>query len=201
MTDILFIWNRAITLCGGELLATVEDECKARRLCEQFHDHAVKVSLESGAWKNFMRTVELSADPDFTVEFGYACAFEVPEDWRRTYVVSATPALEGAPLDDFHEEGGVLYANSDKLYCRYVSDGPEHGGDLGRWTALFVEAVASKLAELICLALTESESKVERIEKHSRRALRTAKSHDAFKEGVKRPPPGRLVTARIGRVR
>lgn len=198
MADKLVIYNDAILECGGELLATLTDDAKSRRLCDQVYPRLIGEMLETGSWKFAMRSISINADADLTVQFGYNNAFTLPDDWRRTYVVTNSPTLDPVGSIDFMVDGRTLYANDSTLYCRFVSDDEAFGGDLGQWPFLFTRAFVLRLAQRISGGLTDSEGRRERINRDADRACLKAMAVDAFSEGPKRPPTGRFIAARFG---
>lgn len=197
MAERLELYNGALDLIGEEPLATLSDESKARRALDRQWDRVVRSLLESAQWKFAMVTVELTHDEDFEPQFGFQFVFSKPADWLRTYTVSSVPSLI-PPLSRFVEESGLIYADVDPLYLKYVSSSIEAGWDLGRWTALFEDAVIATLAEKACPSITESETKLDRVTGQAAVARRLARSHDAFREGPKEWPDGKWVSSRRG---
>lgn len=168
------------------------------------YDDAIKFVLEAGLWNYATRTVSIEASEDVEPEFGFAFAVEKPDDYAGRVVAIAANARFYPPLSAYHEDGGLsgyFWVDCDPLYLRYISNSVEYGLNLASWPATFTRAVEYELAWRVAPHLTNmSASEKEELRKDRERTMRDAKSKDALNQAPERPPPGRLVTARAGRM-
>jgi hypothetical protein len=193
-TSRLAVYNRALSHLGQRPLATETENVESRRALDREFDDAVKFCLQRGFWNFAMVTVE--AEPETAVDplFGHQYAFAKPSDWLRTYAIGNDE--RGSFPTDFRDEGGYWHADGNPVYVRYVS--LERGQDLAQWPPSFAEAFALYLAQAVCERLTQSDAKLERIDKMLRRAMAHALSVDAMDEGAQHLPAGSWSRARLG---
>jgi len=196
MADQLSLYNGALLKLGQPRLVTLTDEGKARRALDDCYANVVKACLEAGLWNFARRFAQVEADPSRSSGFGYAHVFAKPDDWLRTSGVWED-ASKRAPLLDYDDRGDDWLANRDTIYVEWISNDDEYGMNLGRWPESFVDFVEFRLARTVCVDVTGSETKLDKLEHGEKRAKSLASSRDAMNEAVTRfPPPGRLVSSR-----
>jgi hypothetical protein len=91
-------------------------------------------------------------------------------------------------------ESGYLLYRSPSVYCRYVWDNTT----VSAWDDMFVHAIASYLAELSCVAITGSDSRMDEIEKYRRRAMGESRNRDSQETGRDPPVPDEWVVPYLG---
>jgi hypothetical protein len=196
MATKLGLYNDALAHLGERKLVTLADDDESRHTLDLHYDRAVRYCLEQGLWNFALRAVAADASASLAPAFGYAHAFEKPADWIRTAQVSADQRF-AAPLACYEEEGGGLwYADVDPLYVQYVSDDAGYGRDLAHWPETFADYVGCHLARRVCLRLTASETRLERLERLEQRLRIDARAKDALNQAVGRMPPGDWVKSR-----
>ena len=158
--------------------------------------------MEAGFWAHAMRTVKLSANSGIQPVAGFAHAHDLPADFVRKYVVSASDTLE-PPLDGFGHgrayliEAGHLWSGATPLYLRYTSNDPAYGLDLGRWPERLAEAAATELAWRIAPKLTGSGDLHYRLMALKQVTLGRANTFEALQQPPQRARAGNWVTARF----
>ena len=200
MASRLSIFNGALRALGERRLASVTEDHQSRRECDDAYDDVVANCLEAGFWNFAMRTVELEASTDVVPEFGMTYAYEKPSDWVRTYKMSASERFD-PPLEDWHDEGGYIFADIEPLYMRYVSNDTDAGLNLALWPRSFVTFVELSLAMAVCLNVKSSETTLDMLSKRLRRAKADAMAKDAMNQAVEFPPTGTWVQSRNGGMR
>lgn len=81
MTTQLDIYNGALLHCGERFLASLTEQREPRRLLDRvWSSNGVKTCLEQGQWNFAMRTIQIDYDPSIAPSFGYARAFQKPND-------------------------------------------------------------------------------------------------------------------------
>lgn len=194
MTSKLVVYNLALGHLGERKVTSLSESREPRRVLDDFWDSATAYCLERGFWNWSMRTTELSASESYTPSFGLTYAFERPDDWVRTYVISGNAQLN-PPLLDYVDEGGLWYSNSDPLYAKYVSNGTTYGMDLSLWSASFADYVSRHLANKAAKRITGSAVTDEML-RDEKRALGVARANDAMNEPPGFPPTGTWASSR-----
>jgi hypothetical protein len=197
MATKLGLYNSAFRLIGDGSIASLSEDAERRRRLDEIYTDSLYYCLEQGYWNFAKRTIEASDVPSVEPTFGYAYAFTLPDDWIRTFMVSADPTF-AFPLRHHEAEHGYWYADVTPLYVMYSSKDATYGMDLGSWPLTFTKYVEAHLAAEICDALTQGASKEESLRKLEFRRLRDAQSKDAMNEPTKAPPLGQWARSRHG---
>lgn len=203
MADKLGIYNLTLTHLGERTLARLSEARDSRRTLDALWDQVVKQCLEEALWNFMLRAVQIDTSSTLTPAFGWTYAFNIPDDWIRTTIVSASETFS-PPLLDYTEETGLWYSNVTPLFVKYQSNDVLYGMDLGAWTGNFTAYVALQLAEYGCFKITGSDARLAGptgITKRLRSAKIKAKSNDAMNEGPQEMPSGTWVRSRRGFLR
>lgn len=200
--DKLTIYNAALRHLGSRKLASVDESREPRRVLDDIWgtaDEFILEALEEAEWNFAIRTVEGVYSTSVEPDFGFQRAYDKPDDMRRLVSLSADARFQ-QPLTsrDFQDEAGYWFTDLDVVYVRYVSDDEDYGLDATKWSKAFKTYVECALAWEACERITNSTSKLDRIERKRDRALKGAKAHDAMAEGTKFPPRGSWLRARSG---
>lgn len=195
-TSRLSLYNGALRLLGERKLASLSENREPRRyLDDAWNDGAVDYCLQAGQWKHAMRSRQLDYSPSVEPDFGYARAFDIPDDHLRLGGVFSDETML-APLLDYREEAGYWLANLDTIYVRYVSNDSQFGGDYSLWPQTFVKFVEAHLASEVAMPLTQNRTKMDDMLGLREKALRDALSKDAMQDPTRIPPKGSWVRAR-----
>lgn len=207
MTTRLQLYKDALRLCGAASISALTDEVESRRLLDEVWDGGgVRKVLERGSWQFAVRTQMLDFDPSVSPSFGYTRAFVKSSDWVTTTAICTDEFLR-APLLQYIDEVGYLYADEEVLYVQFVSDDPAFGGDLSTWTGTFNDYAIAYFASQIIHRLTSDKERLAMLlgpdlsgEKRGMLAerLRTARAKDAMQDPTKFLPEGSWVRARRG---
>ena len=200
MASKLSIYSGALRALGERRLSSLTEDRASRRELDDAYDDVIANCLEAGYWNFAMRTVELEPSTDAEPEFGFNYAYEKPEDWVRTYNVSADERF-GTPLDEYHDEAAYWFCDVEPLYVRYVSNDADFGANLNNWPRSFVTFVETALAHAIVLNVTGSSEKWDLLDKRLRRERMNARAKDAMNEPAGRMPEGTWVRSRDGGLR
>lgn len=201
-TSQLEIYNAALTICGERTLHSVtglSENREPRHLLDNvWNNDGVRSCLESGQWWFAMRAIELDYTTTITPTTGYRRAFIKPTDWVVTSALTEDE-YHDVPHLRYVDEAGYWYSDLDVLFIRYVSNDPNYGGDLTKWSAKFADFVSAHFASKIILKLTSDEDKRNGVFGHRKRTLLEAKNVDAMADPVKFLPSGSWTSARGGR--
>lgn len=198
-TNQLQLYNGACRIVGQSRLQSLTENIEARYLLDDvWNDGAVQICLEEGMWYFATRTSKLTADTSLTPNFGYRQAFEKPGDWVKTVGVCQDEYFR-VPLTQFTDESGYLWADLSSIYFRYVSGGPNYGGNLGLWPQTFAAAVEGYLAANVVRKLTAGDQKkIDSVMKEAKRLMNDARSKVAMNESAAFLPTGSWLRARLG---
>lgn len=197
MASKLGIYNSALLLLEERSLAALTDEAPARYALDAAWAETLGYCLESGFWTFAMRTRLIEASGSIVPAFGLAFAFEKPEDWARSYRISADDRLAGQ-LMDLVDEGGLWYSDTAPIYVKYVSNDAAYGGDLAKWSATFAEFVAAHLAMKTCVRITGNGTRLDYLARLERRTRNEASAKDSMNEPPVFPVQGTWAQARSG---
>jgi len=196
VTTALILYNLALEELGVARIAATSDSTKSARELTAVYTQVLAECLQNGDWNFAMRTTQEDSDATPSVH-NFTYKFTKPTDWVRTSMISLNNSFS-VPLEDFEDEAGFWYGNTDPMYVKYVSDdATSYGGLLASFPALYERYVASMLALRTCIALTGSkELRDDLRDRIAPRALANARSRDAQDGPARRLPQGRLVSSR-----
>ena len=193
MASKLSLYGGALRALGERRLSSLTEDRASRRELDDAYDRVLGNCIEAGFWNYAMRTVELEASTDVTPQFGLSYAYEKPDDWVRTYKMSANERFQ-PPLEEWHDEQGYIFCDVEPLYLRYVSS--EAALNLSLWPASFETYVELALARAVCLNVNSSETRNEQLKKDLKAAKADALAKDAMNQAVEFPPTGTWVQSR-----
>lgn len=204
-TDRLGVYNNALMLCNQRSLAALTENCESRRLLDQqWNSGAVNFCLQQGQWTFGRRTLRMDYSTTITPDFGYRRPFEKTSDWMTTCALCSDEYFT-MPLVRYSDEAGIIYADIDIIYVKFVSNDDAYGGDPANWPESFREYVEAYLASRIIGNLSTDEKKVDRLNNERSGILtmrrRNAKNKDARNEPTSFPPTGSWNRARNGYTR
>lgn len=191
------LYNGALKILGETKLSSVSEAREPRYALDDVYDDALAFCLEQGQWWFARREVQIAADAT-APSFGFAFKFEKPSDWVRTMAIS-TDSLFSIPISDASDQPDWWYANTDPIYVAYVSNHASFGLDLTRWPPTFTRYVEHELAERICIQITQSEQKYEKVVIMRDKAKLDALNKDAMNDPqLKTKMSGSFVASRLG---
>lgn len=166
--------NRALSMLGEAKISDIGDDSReAARVCNEHVDAVIAEILRSHRWNCAIDRAELTRSADAPI-FGYTHAYVLPSDFIR--LLSINGESYEAQQEFFEiEANNRLLSNWDDCKIRYIKEIP-----IVRFDPLMAEATAAKLAMVISIALTGSESKQSRAFQLYERAISNAKTVDAY---------------------
>lgn len=197
MAARLQIYNSALAWLNERRLATLTENREPRRVLDDLWDEVVAHCFEAGVWNFAMRSVEIVASASVEPQFGYAHAFQQPDDMQRFWQMADNERFE-PQLQDFRDEAGFWYADVDPIWVRYVSNDPDYGMNIGAWPQMFCDYVAARLAFRGCARIAGNDGRLDALMKIERRAKDQALSNDAMREPAARLPMGSWASSRGG---
>lgn len=157
------IANRALVLLGEKRITSLDDGTKGAATCKSQIDLTRKSELRAHRWSFAMKRAQLGASAT-PPAFGFANSFPFPTDLVRLDFVgdifagASVTNYRSYPEAAFAVEGrNILTDMAAPLDIRYVWDIT----DATQFDSLFVDAFAHRLAIDVCLAMTDSTSKLQ----------------------------------------
>lgn len=200
MASKLSLYNGALLVLGERKLGSLAEERAPRRRLDTVWDGgAVKYCLQQGLWNFAIDTISLTYSPSVTIPdgFPYLYAFDKPENWVRTAIVSDDGQFINKRFD-YVDQGAYWFANPDTIWVKHVSDHTSFGGDLSLWPENFTTYVEHYFAFKICKATSNSGTDRDALEARCKRLLSQARTTDAMDESAQFIPPGSWSQARRG---
>lgn len=197
MATRLSTYNLALgSYVGTQTLADLTENVASRHALDRVYDGALAYMLEQGLWKFALKTADLTSLRQNASELRQY-RYPLPTDYVRTAGISSTSRFDArSGFEDFEEQAGFLYSDSNTLWLQYVSNANTHGLDLSKWPANYEQAVASWLAYLSALPISKDKGDRADLLRLHQLTLATARRLDAVDEAVKQKPAGRWPRAR-----
>lgn len=225
----LSIYNKAIRwLEERKCLSLTEPREAVRYLNDEFSD-AVEYCLYQGYWNFGIREVKgevpsnnaalagqsgeftseftsefdtstfgAQGSPNTNPNFGFLYMYPKPADWVKTFQIADNSAYEPL-LRRYTDQNNFWYADSARLYIKYISNDPDYGLNMSLWTPGFVEYLGSYLALMVAPRLKQAQDKVDAIEKRTNRMRMSALASDAMDLPVGHVPYGTWTMSRAPR--
>lgn len=148
MASVVDIANRALDKLGHGTITSLADNNTTASLCNRTWEFVRDQVLREHPWNFAVKRVTLaplSAAPDW----GFTYQHQLPSDLLRILEV------RDLSTDEYQIEDNKIMADEDTLYVRYI----KQVTDPNEYDALFIDAVASRMAYEMCESLTQSNSK------------------------------------------
>jgi hypothetical protein len=146
---------------GEKRITSLDDGTKGAQTCKSQYDLTRLSELRSHRWGFAMKRAQLGASAT-PPAFGFANSFPFPTDLVRldfvgdTFAGASTTDYRSFPEATFAVEGrNILTDMTAPLDIRYIGD----ISDATQFDALFVDALAHRLAVDVCMSMTDSSSK------------------------------------------
>ena len=184
--------NFALAFLGEGAITSLDDDSDKARTMKTFYYIAKDAVLEDANW-TFATKRFIPAERETPPVFGWSYSYTIPSDIHR--VVAVLRSWGGATLlpyyiNDFPEEtnaahvieGNEILSNDNPIYCYGVRKMEDEGG----FSALFVEALAYKLAMLAALSIGSSMQKQQAAMALYAATIKVAKTRDGQQNTTRR---------------
>jgi hypothetical protein len=193
------IYNSTLDHLGEGRLLSISENRGPRHLLDGIWDFGlIRYCLEQSLWKFAIRSVKMEAETAVETDFGYRYVFNKPADYVKTAAI-CTDEYYRNPLSDYNDEAGIIYADIDTIYVKYVSDGPDYGSDMAKWPETFIEFVVARMAWKAVPRITNSKTTRDDMDRLMRRLLSDAQNNDCVGKPTMFMPRGSWTSARGGR--
>lgn len=189
-TSDVAICNLAMQKLGAARITALSEDSVEARECNACYEAQRDAELRKHPWNFAIARVSLPADATAPA-FGPANSFTLPADFVR--LLPKDPE-EVTNDDDWRIEGKKILTNdSAPLEIRYIY----RVEDPNEFDALFVEALACKIAIQTCEKITTSSQKKAAVVEEYKSAINSAKRTNAIENVAAEPPPDPWDTARL----
>lgn len=185
MASEVEICNLALEKLGAGAITSLDDDTVEARACNRRYDTARDALLRRYAWNFAIKRTDLAASTT-APSWEFEAAYPIPADCLRVLEVQDDDAWK-------REAGNILSDVGDPIYIRYIA----RITDPAQFDALFVEALASKLAYEMAEHLTQSATKKKLAAADLEYALKEAAGTDALESTSDSFPEGGWLEARL----
>lgn len=179
------ICNLALQLLGQSRITSLSEDSANARECNASYEAMRDAEIEAHPWSFAVRRATLAPDTA-TPEFDFDYAFSWPTDCLRPL----PPRRDG--LDWEMEDRKILTNDGAVIYLRYLAAVT----DPARFSPLFVNALAARIALHLCERITQSNQKKIDAEKAYAQAISAARRSNAFAKISDEPPEDPWMAAR-----
>lgn len=167
--NAVHICNMALGKLGEreKISSLTDDNSEAARTCNLHYEHTRDTLLESHTWNFAMSRAALSLDSTAPA-FEFTNAFQIPADCLRVYHLWNSQS-------DYEVEGDKLLTDDGTAKIKYISKETNPA----KFSSLFVEAFATRLAGEMADQLTNSQRRRVELLRESEIKLREAKRRDS----------------------
>lgn len=171
------IANRALTKLGAARIIALDDDSQASNTMDSMFDIVRDAELRANLW-HFAKARAVLPRLSERPAFAYDSQFQMPSDWLRLIEVDSRRCQWKPYVESWYSiEGGRLLINHPgPLQIRYI----KRIDDPTLFDALFVEALACRLAAEACETLTQSNTKKQAMWAEYEQALQAARRTNAI---------------------
>ena len=192
MASSIVICNMALGFLGQDAITNLlEPQNKPEQLCAQYYDVARLALLEEAQWSFAMRRVVVEGEVA-APEWGYGNAHSLPGDVIRVLFVGLQEDERKYTQFDWRFEEGKILTDQNKIFVRYTGDVT----DTTRFSPLFVQCLAARLAADMCIAITENRSLKDQLTREYEGKLQMAVTMDSMQGRSEKLKTGRLISQR-----
>jgi hypothetical protein len=192
MASVTEICNSALNLLGASNIASLTDDSKNARICNQRYEPIRNRIFRSHPWNCLIKRIELAQDTDAPV-IEYEYAYTLPSDCLRVLKIhnGSTDSINSDL--DYKIEGRKILTNQATLYLVYVS----LVTDPNEIDVYLQEAIAATLAADIAYALTNNATLASNYQSQADERLREARFIDATENSLGVIESNEFVDARL----
>lgn len=190
MSSDVEICNRALSKLGADRIVSIGQDSVEGREVDATYTMVRDAELRAHPWNFSIERAQLAADVT-TPSFGPAYRYQLPSDFLR--LLPDDPDRNLADSDLQIEGRYITSSETAPLKIRYI----KRVTDPAQFDALFVEALACKLAIEMCEKLTQSNTKGAAVRDDYKAAIREARRNNAFENISQRPADSSWLSVRL----
>jgi len=195
VTTAVDIANRALLALGAKTISAINEDSVAGRACNRVYEPLRDAELRAHPWGFAKKRVSLAASAT-APPFGYENAFPLPTDFLRLAADQSDKASQDGvvPIDWNIEGRSILTDDEAPFNLVYIAK----IDNANLFDALFVEALAARIAMSLAEKLTQSNSKRELAKKEYEAAIKEARRINSIERIPQELPEDGWITARRG---
>lgn len=194
------IANRALQIIGYKAIGSINDNDRGARAILRAWDSVLADELRANHWNFSIKRAELPASATAPL-FGKANYYPLPPDFLDLAPPDPTFGANGGgpisgppPIVDWQIEGNQIASDDPSpIQIRYVSSAITPS----LFDPSFAEALAAKLAAMVCEELTQSNTKLANCSQIYDAAIQRAKRRNAFENRPVQPQTDSWISARF----
>jgi hypothetical protein len=188
------ICNQALGMLRANLITNFDADLSVEaKLCRANYDRLREAVLEDKEWRFATRRMKLAQSADAPV-FGWTYKFKVPADVLR--VLTVTDRVNRDNINDndinWEREEDFVLTNTKLAYARATVNIV----DTTKFSAGFVQAFATRMASIMAVPLTGSNTRAQELMNEYLTLVGRAATKDGMQGKARKRRPGRLETAR-----
>lgn len=189
-TSVTEICNSALLKLGAKRISDIDDDAVNARACRDCYERLRNAELRKHIWNFAIARATLPAE-SAAPEWGRARAYQLPSDFLRL----APDYEEDTYLEkDWVIEAKFIYSDDvSPLRIRYI----KRVADTTTFDPLFDEALASKMADEMAEALTQSNTKKAAAATDYKEAIAEAKRVNGIEKRPQVAPPSEWISRRF----
>lgn len=156
MVSEVSICNQALGWLGENPITSLDDPTRNANLCRDNYPFLRDAVLEERMWT--FATARASSTVADLDDWGVQYLHPIPLEWLAVYRVYCTPGEtpeQGVPAAGWRREGEYILSRETTIYMW----GIKRISDTGKFTQLFVQALAARMAADLAMPLTEDRKK------------------------------------------
>jgi len=172
-------------MISANLITSLDDDSDEARLARLNYDIARDATLESQEWTFAIKRFKPAKESEEPL-FGWAFQYKVPSDILRVLTCDRLGDIPANMIDpevitqydqiNWILEDGKILCNEDVVFAR----GVKRVTETGKYSALFIHALAAKLGMLMAFPLTQSNTIFEKAASLLAAFLSEAKTRDGI---------------------
>lgn len=156
MASQVSICNQAISRLGGNLITSIDDQSEEAQLCKANYDNIRAVVFQEQAWSFATARYVLPKVDDGAAYAGksqFSSRYLLPSEIVNVIRASDNPDDRNTVSSEWRVEGEHIVTDSGSpLYVKAIIDVT----DTSKFSPMFTQAFALRLASEICMAVTNS---------------------------------------------
>jgi len=189
MASQVEIANMALRALGANPISSMTEATRNARAVNAIFGATRDAELEEHNWSFAIKRATIAADAS-APDWGRATAFTLPSDFIR--LAPPYPEDNYATMDLQIEDGKIITDETAPLYIRYIYRNTSYS----EYPALFVKALAARLALDLCEEITQSNTKKEGLSSEYEKLIKRAKRSNAIQNVAQEAPDSSWITCR-----
>lgn len=189
-TSDVAICNLAMQKLGASRIASLDDDSKNARECNACYEHLRDAEIRRYNW-NFARRRTTLAASSVTPEYDYDYAFPLPTDFLRL-LPPATYGLDWR-IENHEGQSAILTNDGTSIEINYLA----RITDPQKFDPSFDEMLACRIADHLCEAITQSNTKGQKANADYKEAKAEARLNNAFENISDEPQEDSWLVARL----